>query len=202
MPEPCVAGTSISSPVCGFRAFRAARSRTSKVPKPVICTLWPGSAPLQIQFVHERLPGRAPRPPCFRSASPHRLDQIRLGHVGHDWGHLPTRHLRRPAAGYAHLRPRVKIPSMTFNLGINPRQRPRWLRTRLAAPVSSASPQRRAEPPSNSTACTASAIGTSTPCSAASSSSARAVKTPSATARIERLDLLAASRPARAAPVE
>src|SRR5699024_6641024 len=33
-----LAGISISSPVCGLRPLRAARSRTSKVPNPIICT--------------------------------------------------------------------------------------------------------------------------------------------------------------------
>jgi hypothetical protein len=36
-----LAAISISSPVCGLRPLRAARSRTSKLPKPINCTLSP-----------------------------------------------------------------------------------------------------------------------------------------------------------------
>lgn len=35
------AAISISLPVCGLRPLRAARSRTSKLPKPINCTLSP-----------------------------------------------------------------------------------------------------------------------------------------------------------------
>ncbi len=35
------AAISISSPVCGLRPLRAARVRTSKLPKPINCTLSP-----------------------------------------------------------------------------------------------------------------------------------------------------------------
>lgn len=36
-----LAAISISSPVCGLRPLRAARSRTSKLPNPISCTLSP-----------------------------------------------------------------------------------------------------------------------------------------------------------------
>ena len=36
-----LAAISISLPVCGLRPLRAARSRTSKLPKPINCTLSP-----------------------------------------------------------------------------------------------------------------------------------------------------------------
>ena len=38
-----LAAISISSPVCGLRPLRAARSRTSKLPKPINCTFSPSS---------------------------------------------------------------------------------------------------------------------------------------------------------------
>ncbi|BAM61482.1 DNA-binding protein HU [Streptococcus dysgalactiae subsp. equisimilis RE378] len=37
------AAISISAPVCGLRPLRAARSRTSKLPKPINCTFSPSA---------------------------------------------------------------------------------------------------------------------------------------------------------------
>ena len=44
-----LAGISISSPVCGLRPLRAARSRTSKLPNPINCTFSPSFKAFKIE---------------------------------------------------------------------------------------------------------------------------------------------------------